>query len=280
MENRQELPQRRVRDEGFQEPISRRAKDEQKENDKDYMTYMATVQTVLCFLLFGGLLLFSKVGGNSFDSFKNELIKEMSYDVGISGVKNAFKNVVESVMATPDNFKNESEETTQNTIPQKSMSLGKGGTSELLENGKAPKNMSFAPYTITAKISNPLPNGKISSPFGFRKDPISGKYGFHAGLDIAAPEGSRIAAAYNGTVKKVGEDDKAGKYVLLEHSDGLTTFYCHCSEVLVVEGENIRAGETIAKVGSTGYSTGPHLHFEIRIGNIKYNPILVLEDVI
>ena len=67
---------------------------------------------------------------------------------------------------------------------------------------------------------------------------------------------------------------------MLEHSDGLATFYCHCSELLVETGENIRAGETIAKVGSTGYSTGPHLHFEIRIGNIKYNPLLALDDVL
>lgn len=279
MENRQELPQRRIRDENFQDPVIRRSKDEQEE-PKDYMTYMAMVQTILCVLLFGGLLLFSKVSANSFDNFKNEIRKEMSYDAGISGVKNAFKNAVEFAMASPNNWKNEDEEITHSTIPQKSMRLGKGGINEILENGKAPTNMSFAPYTITAKISNPLPGGKISSPFGFRKDPISDRYGFHGGLDIAAPEGSRIAAAYNGTVKKTGEDDKAGKYILLEHSDGLTTFYCHCSELLVEAGENIRAGETIAKVGSTGYSTGPHLHFEIRIGNIKYNPLLALDGIL
>jgi len=281
MENRQEIPQRRTREtENWQELPQRKIREETGKQPRDYMVYMATVQTVLCVLLFAGMFVFSHIGGESYDKFKNDLVAIMSYDMGVSGVKNAFENAVEFVMAPPDKWKGESKKTTTNTIPQKSMVLGKGGVGEQLVNGKAPQNTSFAPYTITAKITNPLPTGTISSPFGFRNDPISGAYSFHAGLDIAADEGSRIAAAYSGTVKKTGKDEKAGNFVILEHSGGFTTFYCHCSELMVVGGENIRAGETIAKVGSTGYSTGPHLHFEIRINGIKYNPLLALDGVI
>ena len=281
MENRQELPQRRTREtESWQDLPQRKIREETGSRPKDYMVYMATVQTVICIFLFGGLLIFSRIGGETYDKFKNDLAIIMSNDMGISGVKNAFEDAVEFVMAPPDKWKGESEDNTENTIPQKSMELGKGGVIEELVNGKAPQNTSFAPYTITAKITNPLPTGTISSPFGFRKDPITGEKSFHAGLDIAADEGSRIAAAYSGVVKKTGKDERAGNFVILEHSGGLTTFYCHCSELLVVAGENIRAGETIAKVGSTGYSTGPHLHFEIRINDIKYNPLVALDGVI
>ena len=75
----------------------------------------------------------------------------------------------------------------------------------------------------------------------------------------------------------MGEDSRAGKYIFLTHDDGYVTFYCHCSEILAEVGAVIRQGETIALVGSTGWSTGPHLHFEVRKNNIRYNPLYILE---
>ena len=74
----------------------------------------------------------------------------------------------------------------------------------------------------------------------------------------------------------VGEDEIAGKYIRLTHADGLETFYCHCSEILAPMTAVIRQGETIALVGSTGMATGPHLHFEVRINGLKYDPARLL----
>lgn len=147
-----------------------------------------------------------------------------------------------------------------------------------LENYEAAENTSFAPVKTTSKILSPIENPKYTSYFGYRISPITGERSFHTGLDMAAPKGTKIRAAFSGTVSKIGEDSRAGKYIFLTHSDGFVTFYCHCSEILADEGANIRQGETVAKVGSTGWSTGPHLHFEVRKDGVRLNPLWLLKN--
>ena len=130
----------------------------------------------------------------------------------------------------------------------------------------------------TAKIVAPVNSKRYTSKFGYRINPITNVNAFHTGLDIAAPLGTKIKAAYNGTVLKTGEDSHSGKYIFLSHADGLETFYCHCSEILAKDGAKIRQGETIALVGSTGWSTGPHLHFEIHKNGKRLDPLPFLES--
>lgn len=142
----------------------------------------------------------------------------------------------------------------------------------------AVNNTSFSPIKITSPAVSPIQDGRYTSYFGYRNHPITGEFSFHTGIDIAAPSGTKIRAVYNGRVLRKGEDDRAGKYIFLEHDDGFVTFYCHCSEILAEVGAVIRQGETIAKVGSTGMSTGPHLHFEVRKNNIRYNPLYILKN--
>ncbi|MBR2731504.1 MAG: M23 family metallopeptidase [Clostridia bacterium] len=136
----------------------------------------------------------------------------------------------------------------------------------------AAEGATFAPYTVSAAPVMPVRSARITSPFGWRTNPVSGNYGFHTGLDLAAPEGTPVAAAFYGTVEEIGEDDVWGKYVLLRHSDSLETYYCHLSGVNVTQGAVLRSGEIIGFVGSTGWSTGPHLHFEVRIGGVRVDP--------
>ena len=168
--------------------------------------------------------------------------------------------------------KNSSEEVAEET---ESLN-GVGG--EDLDIYEAAANASFAPIKATSPAIMPIENGRYTSYFGYRINPITDEFSFHTGLDIAAAEGTKIRAAYSGKVAKVGEDSRAGKYIFISHDDGFVTFYCHCSEVLAEVGANIRQGETIARVGSTGWSTGPHLHFEVRKDNIRYNPLYILEN--
>ncbi len=171
----------------------------------------------------------------------------------------------------------ESQETTEETIEETTEEILTGTGGDDLKLYEAADNTSFAPIKSTSPAISPIENGRYTSFFGYRINPINGEFSFHTGLDIAALTGTKIRAVYNGRVLKTGEDDRAGKYIFLEHDDGFVTFYCHCSEILAQAGAVIRQGETIAKVGSTGWSTGPHLHFEVRKNNIRYNPLYILE---
>ena len=115
-------------------------------------------------------------------------------------------------------------------------------------------------------------NGRISSSFGWRKDPFTGKKKFHDGIDLAAKEGTDVKAAMAGKVLVTDDQSGYGKVVVLDHGHGFTTLYAHNSDVLVKTGDWVKKGSTIAKVGSTGRSTGPHLHFEVRKDGKRLDP--------
>ncbi|MEA5504283.1 peptidoglycan DD-metalloendopeptidase family protein [Halotia wernerae UHCC 0503] len=111
-----------------------------------------------------------------------------------------------------------------------------------------------------------------SSPFGWRMHPVLGYRRFHAGLDFAASYGSTIRAADSGTVIFAGWYGGYGRSVIIDHGKGITTLYGHTSELFVFEGQAVQQGQAIAAVGSTGLSTGPHLHFEVRRNGTPVNP--------
>ena len=120
----------------------------------------------------------------------------------------------------------------------------------------------------------PLPGDfSITSPFGYRTDPITGEASFHDGVDISAPEGTAILAAADGVVVTANRTDSwggsYGYYVKIRHDETYETLYAHCSEVLVKAGQEVEQGDVIALVGSTGNSTGNHLHFEVREGGTE-----------
>jgi murein DD-endopeptidase MepM/ murein hydrolase activator NlpD len=113
----------------------------------------------------------------------------------------------------------------------------------------------------------------ISSEYGYRIHPIFGTERFHAGIDIGASAGAEILAAASGTVSIATYSSSYGNYVMLSHGGGNATLYAHMSSIVVSAGESVSQGEVIGYVGSTGWSTGPHLHFEIRINNALVNPM-------
>lgn len=132
--------------------------------------------------------------------------------------------------------------------------------------------------TELERIVNALPTtvpalGKVSSPFGMRMHPIKKVKKVHEGVDISSSKGDPIRASASGIVIYSGYSSGYGKYVIIDHKNGYSTIYAHASKLLVKSGDKVDKGQKIALVGSTGLSTGPHLHFEIRIDDIPVNPI-------
>lgn len=120
----------------------------------------------------------------------------------------------------------------------------------------------------------PIPGyTQITSQYGMRVHPITGAYKLHTGMDVSAPIGASFVAAANGIVSKATFNTAYGNMVIIDHGGGVQTLYAHGSEIVAQLGQTVAAGDEVLKVGSTGYSTGPHAHFEIRINGQTVNPV-------
>ena len=124
----------------------------------------------------------------------------------------------------------------------------------------------------TVPTTMPIATGYYSSNYGYRVDPITGRSSFHTGVDLIAPPGTPVLAAAGGVVSAAGHIAEYGLIVDIDHDNGLTSRYAHLSRTLVKVGDVVLKGQPIAQVGSTGRSTGPHLHFEVRENGIPLNP--------
>ncbi|MGP1595070.1 MAG: LysM peptidoglycan-binding domain-containing M23 family metallopeptidase [Treponema sp.] len=122
----------------------------------------------------------------------------------------------------------------------------------------------------------PLDNAVVTSPFGVRKSPFTGKPSYHAGIDLAAPSGSPIYACTSGEIIKIAYSNIYGNYIILRHDDGRESLYGHLSAVKSRLYQKVKSGTIIGNVGSTGMSTGPHLHFEIHEQGKAKNPVLFI----
>lgn len=130
-------------------------------------------------------------------------------------------------------------------------------------------------FFLDSGMKSPLPEGILTSPYGMRISPISGTEKFHSGIDLAAPEGTAVFACLAGTVVTASYDDTYGNYIILQHSGGMQSVYAHLSgyaEGMKEKDRFVAAGDVIGYTGTTGASTGPHLHFEIRTGNGTTDP--------
>ena len=120
----------------------------------------------------------------------------------------------------------------------------------------------------------PVPGySRITSPFGMRTHPITGVYKLHTGTDVSAPIGANFVASNSGTVVKASRNYAYGNMVIIDHGGGVSTLYAHGSEILVEVGQTVQKGDPVLKVGSKGYSTGPHAHFEVRINGEYVDPM-------
>jgi murein DD-endopeptidase MepM/ murein hydrolase activator NlpD len=115
-------------------------------------------------------------------------------------------------------------------------------------------------------------DGRLMSSYGLRNDPFSGEGAYHTGVDITAPTGTPVKATADGVVTKAEWSNGYGKLVVVSHSNGMQSWYGHLSKFDVIAGQEIRQGEILGRVGSTGRVTAPHLHYEVRVGGAPVNP--------
>lgn len=125
-------------------------------------------------------------------------------------------------------------------------------------------------------LGRPL-SGPITSPFGYREDPINDKKGFHAGVDMKGKRGEKIVATADGTVIQANNNGLYGRYVKIKHGNGFTTSFSHLQAFKVKKGDKVKRGQVIGLVGSSGRSTGAHLHYELCLNGKPINPVTFME---
>jgi murein DD-endopeptidase MepM/ murein hydrolase activator NlpD len=124
------------------------------------------------------------------------------------------------------------------------------------------------------ELAWPVPGHyRITSPYGGRIHPITGVWSTHGGTDIAAPNGTPIVSSNDGVVIYAGYHYSYGNYIIVDHGGGIATLYAHCSKLLAWNGQAVTKGETIALIGSTGESTGNHIHYEVRVNGVRKDPM-------
>lgn len=193
---------------------------------------------------------------NSLSEKERSVLDEInSYQEDNANLKDYINNLInQKKSVNSDSINNKS-----NTSSNESSSTSNGGSSETKTNS-------------SSGFMRPAPGG-VTDPFGPRIHPVTGKRSVHKGADLGAPYGTPILASKSGTVVEAGWNTAYGNMVIIDHGDGTSTLYGHSSRLAVQAGQHVSQGQVIAYVGSTGYSTGPHLHFGIMINGEWVNPM-------
>lgn len=246
-------------------------------------------QIIICLILY---TIFFVVKNQNF-IFSQEFIKKtqeiLSYDVnfvelyntGISFLQNQYNSEQENQGESIDdnseekvNDEEKQDEEKNKTEEEESEDSNKTEKTEIEEDlSQMEKDAKYVKEKIA--LIKPV-EGVVSSEFGDREETSSVVTEEHKGIDIAANTGTKIVAAMDGVVDIATTSSTYGKYIKLTNED-ITTIYAHCSKLYVKKGEEVKKGQEIAEVGSTGASTGPHLHFEIKVSDRHINPRLVIE---
>lgn len=245
-------------------------KTEKKTVKKDAFSAVMIVQFVVCAVILVAVFVLCRGNGASAQQIRAKYNELMSRDFSAEDYRDAYGAVSSFIKGgsrtekTSDNFAVSSDEP-----PTGGEDIASGALDVL-------EGVSFEKYKPELDFCIPVDNYYISSDFGYRCDPITKENSVHTGLDLAASGGSPIKAVYSGKVIKAEYSQGYGNYILISHAHGIETLYAHCSSLEAEAGDTVDKGDTIALVGSTGNSTGNHLHFEVRKSGIRLDPVYAL----
>lgn len=247
---------------------------------KDYLIFTLFFQIFICAVAFA--ILFGLKASNSafIESYKSIFFDNLEENYKLPKKEEKETKIDDNEASF--NIKTTAEQTettTHETSLNAEISATGGADYSINDNGDVPDNVSVNGYTLNQRMVLPV-DGNTTSEFGIRTHPITNELRFHAGIDIAAEMNTPVYAAFDGIVSVASYDRWNGNYLKIEHEGNIMTVYCHCNSLKVKEGDKVTAGQPIATIGSTGSSTGPHLHFELRIDNKSYNPQIALETAI
>lgn len=238
-----------------------------EDSKKDFFTVIMIVQIALCVLLVAGMVISFNGSGKFLETILESYNALMEDDFTEDDAKAAFSEIIGVVTVENKN--------------QNELYLNAAGGKDIeFSSLETLEGISFENIDTDFFMELPLKDFVVTSDFGYRYNPVTGEPGIHTGIDMAADYGVSIYAAADGVVADADWDNSYGKYVKLLHKDNTISIYAHCSSLCVSEGETVSAGEKIAEVGSTGASTGNHLHFEVRKDNIRVNPRNYIDEEI
>lgn len=184
-----------------------------------------------------------------------------------------YLNELEPVDVSPDELRKINAETDEASAE------GMGGESVKAKENSVPSFATLSAVKYNGRAIFPLENYHKSSDFGFRENPFTGETEFHIGLDLGADEGEKVKATAGGTVVESDFNKTLGNHVIIRHSDGFFTIYGHLSKRNVSRNDRVNGGEVIGKVGSSGASTGNHLHFAAKFSGKYFDPLWLFPDL-
>ena len=272
-----DTPQTGETEQKKQQKVVFRAPDRKSaKKEEDQVSPVLAVQLIFCLAVILFVLITRSLAPEYFAKLRTRYEQMLTEGVSLTSSGELFRFASAQIDTLQDKLRavvgrlDGAEETDSSSGSQQSSSLGQGGQYEITH-AEYLKTVTLAPYRLSDLPCMPV-DGVLTSPFGYRTHPITGKTDFHTGVDLAAAEGTPIAAAWAGVVAETGQDEINGNYVKVIHSGTVCTTYNHLSKIAVTTGERLIRGQTVGLVGSTGVSTGPHLHFELLIDGVRVDP--------
>lgn len=230
-----------------------------------------SLQILICGLILLCIVCIRSVSPQLYESFQDGYRQLRYQGIALSGEE----ELVKFASAAIHDLSVQAVETIGQLSGENALTLGYGAGG--WSRRAAPEGSSLEALEPENALSLPVRGYVITSGYGWRSDPFTGKADFHTGIDLAVAEGTAIHPAWSGMVQKSAWNPSYGNYVQILHENGLVTRYCHMQYIFVRQGQRVSLDDVLGTVGQTGAATGPHLHFELFCNDLRYDPTEALE---